>query len=305
MNPTDAQADVVPLDRTVGHLIRRAEQVNTAMWRAEFSREFTGPQFGLMVGILHNEPLDQSDVRRLISLDRSTAADVISRLVRNGLVVRARSTIDARRNTLTLTDDARAMLSEMTKRVLDMQERFMDPIPAGEREWFVEHLVLVAFAGPAPTEAEAFVPSRLATLPGHLIRRAEQIHDSHWTDLIGTRITPSQYALMAGIASEGIVDQRRAAALASLDTSSTSNIAGRLAGRDLISKEPDPQDKRRTLLSLTPDGWELMSNIGPAARAVQEVLLEPLRVSDSARFMGLLSTVAYRGRPVDSKIIAA
>ena len=300
------QPDVVAqLDWTVGHLLRRAQQVHTAIWLAEFNGEFTGPQFGLLLGIFHNGPLDQTAVGRLVSLDRSTAADVISRLVRRGWIVRSRDRTDARRNTLALTSDARAIVSEMTSRVLDTQERFMAPIAPGEREWFIDRLAMVAFAGRLPTEKEAFVPLRLVTLPGHLIRRAEQVHDSHWAELIGSRITPSQYGRLTGIASEELVDQRRAGALASLDRSSTSNIAGRLIGRGLIAKETDEGDRRRKLLSLTDEGWDLMNEVAPAMWKVQAALMEPLSGADANRLTGLLRTAAYRGRPVDERVFAA
>ncbi|WP_432828017.1 MarR family winged helix-turn-helix transcriptional regulator [Dactylosporangium sp. CA-092794] len=296
-------AVVLPLDLTPGHLLRRAQQVHTALWLAEFDREVTGPQFALLLAMTQNGPLDQNSVGQLVSLDKSTAADVIVRLQKYGWLDRTRDPSDARRNLLTLTRAARTAVRHLTAGVVAVQQRLVEPIAPARRHWFVEKLALLAYAGqvpapraarPAGERAEIAVPLRLEGAPGHLIRRAEQLHGSHWLTRVGPRLTPSQYGLLSAIASQHLLDQRDAGDRASLDKSSTSDIVGRLTRRGLIGREGDERDRRRKLLYLTDEAWQLMEEVEPAVRAVQAALVQPLPEDDAAELTELLRNVAYR-----------
>ena len=79
--PEDA---VLRLDSTAGHLVRRAQQVHTALWTAEFDGDLTGPQYALLSALSRQPSLDQRSAGRRASLDKSTAADVVARLQRSG-----------------------------------------------------------------------------------------------------------------------------------------------------------------------------------------------------------------------------
>jgi MarR family transcriptional regulator, organic hydroperoxide resistance regulator len=64
---------------------------------------------------------------------------------------------------------------------------------------------------------------------------------------------------------------------------------GRLARLGLLSKSPNPKDRRGILLALTPRGQAALVKLGPEIRAVNDDFFKPL---DHAGFQALASTAA-------------
>lgn len=94
--------------RHTGYLIRRAQQAHVATWTRMVSTEISSVQYSILVVL---DRLGEASQRQLcdeVDLDRSTIADLVRRMERRGLVARRRDPQDARRNTVTLTDDGLA-----------------------------------------------------------------------------------------------------------------------------------------------------------------------------------------------------
>jgi MarR family transcriptional regulator, organic hydroperoxide resistance regulator len=64
---------------------------------------------------------------------------------------------------------------------------------------------------------------------------------------------------------------------------------GRLARLGLLSKSPNPKDRRGILLALTPKGQAALVTLGPEIRAVNDDFFKPL---DRAAFQALASAAA-------------
>lgn len=288
---------VLPLDTTCGHLIRRAQQVHTSLWSAELNGDLTGPQYALLSAISREPALDQRSAGRLASLDKSTTADVVARLERNGWIRRDRDPSDGRRNTLSLTRVARSALVDVTARVQVVQDRLLEPLGYEDRDAFVRMLGRVAYAGAPAGERRGDVPLvlPLTTTPGHLVRRAEQVHGTLWAAHVADRVTPSQYALLCALAVRPDIDQTAAGEMASLDKSSAADIVARLIRRGWIASTRDPRDRRRKLLALSPVAVDAMAAVTPAVRTVQQELLAPLPPAEQQRLVELLRQVAYQG----------
>lgn len=94
-----------------------------------------------------------------MGLDRSTIAEVISRLTRRGLLRKTRDPRDGRRSRLAVTDEGRAVHRELTVRTGRMNEVFLAPLAPAEQTVFLDLLRRVADAaevlGDAGEEAEA------------------------------------------------------------------------------------------------------------------------------------------------------
>lgn len=103
--------------RYTGHLLRRAQQVHLAVWQQEVSTEVTSVQFAALAVLDRMPGASQAELGADLFLDRSTIADVVSRMVRRGLIARTQDTVDRRRKTLTLTADGRAALETLRPRV--------------------------------------------------------------------------------------------------------------------------------------------------------------------------------------------
>lgn len=298
-----ASAAVLPLDTTIGHLLRRAQQVHTALWAREFNGDLTGPQYALLSALTQQGAVDQRTAGRLASLDKSTAADVIARLQRNGWLGRDRDPSDGRRYLLSLTPPARAALQQITPRAADVQLELLEPLSRDDREWFVSALARVAYGGEppdVPAAQGAAVPVLagpalpMPEAPGHLIRRSEQLHGLHWARRVGATLTPSQYGVLSALAWNAPIDQGRAGDLASLDKSSTADIIARLVRRGLVAGTPDSRDRRRKLLVLTDRARTVLDEVTPAVALVQRDLIAPLQDPEAQRFGKLLQVVAYR-----------
>jgi hypothetical protein len=59
----------VDLSAQLGHLARRLQQANTALWHALVSEETTSPQFAVLNAVVDAENADQRTVGERIGLD--------------------------------------------------------------------------------------------------------------------------------------------------------------------------------------------------------------------------------------------
>ncbi|MEU1072150.1 MULTISPECIES: MarR family transcriptional regulator [unclassified Streptomyces] len=149
----------VDLSSHPGHLARRLQQVHHLLWNTMVSEQTTSPQFAVLNTLVASPGLDQRSVGERVGLDRSTIAEVVSRLTRRGLLRKTRDPRDGRRSRLAVTDEGRAAHRELTARTARMNEVFLAPLDPAEQGVFLDLLRRVADAaeglGRAAEEAEA------------------------------------------------------------------------------------------------------------------------------------------------------
>src|SRR3954454_5107128 len=133
----------------------------------------------------------------------------------------------------------------------------------------------------------------LYSMPGHLIRRAQQISSALFAEECGEfDLTSVQYAALVAIRENPDVDATRLSALIAFDRSTIGDVLERLEGKGWIERHPSPTDRRVKLLRLSPTGEDLLRRVEPAVRRVQERLLAPLAPSDQAKIVRLLAHLA-------------
>ena len=133
------------LHGTPGHLLRRAQQRAVELFiHAVGDDGLRPPQFALLVAAYQNPGANQSDLVRLTGIDRSTAADMITRLAGRGLVRRVRTKADGRANQLEVTRDGVAALEATLDSALRAQDEIIAPIPPGQRAQFLKNLARIA-----------------------------------------------------------------------------------------------------------------------------------------------------------------
>jgi DNA-binding MarR family transcriptional regulator len=116
-----------------GHLLRRAVQVMNMLWNEEVSHTITSPQFAAL-NALYSEPnLDQRTLGQRISLDRSTMAEVVSRLHVRGLVRSERDARDGRRKTINLTPKGLHSVKQLIPRTHAVTSRPVGPLDEEQR----------------------------------------------------------------------------------------------------------------------------------------------------------------------------
>ena len=137
--------DGIALHETPGHLLRRAQQRAVDLFvQAVGERGLRPPQFALLLAAYRNPDANQSELVRLTGIDRSTAADMITRLAGRGLIRRIRTEADGRANRLSVTAAGVAALEAAADRVERAQDRIVAPIPVGQRAQFLRNLARIA-----------------------------------------------------------------------------------------------------------------------------------------------------------------
>ncbi|MGA4838578.1 MarR family winged helix-turn-helix transcriptional regulator [Streptomyces sp. G45] len=136
----------VDLTTHPGHLARRLQQAHYLLWNAMVSEETTSPQFAVLNALVAEPGLDQRGVGERVGLDRSTIAEVISRLSRRGLIDKVRDPQDGRRSLLRLTAEGHRAHRKLTVRTARMNQVFLAPLTGEERAVFLDLLQRVADA---------------------------------------------------------------------------------------------------------------------------------------------------------------
>ncbi|MEW2612120.1 MarR family transcriptional regulator [Streptomyces sp. NPDC047880] len=129
-----------------GHLARRLQQAHYLLWNAMVSEEITSPQYAVLNTLVAEPGLDQRTVGERVGLDRSTIAEVISRLSRRGLLDKVRDPQDGRRSLLRITDEGVRTHRRLTVRTARMNQVLLAPLTADERTVFFDLIRRVADA---------------------------------------------------------------------------------------------------------------------------------------------------------------
>jgi MarR family transcriptional regulator, lower aerobic nicotinate degradation pathway regulator len=136
----------------------------------------------------------------------------------------------------------------------------------------------------------------LHSMPGHLIRRAQQISSALFAEECGEfDLTSVQYAALVAIKENPDVDATRLSTLIAFDRSTIGDVLTRLEAKGWAVRHHSGSDKRVKLLRLSPEGAKVLRRVEPAVRRVQKRLLAPLAPDDRLTLVRLLArlTDAY------------
>lgn len=127
-----------------GHLIRRAQQVHAAVFAETVSEQaLTTPQFAVLAALRKSPQIDQVRLCQRMAIDRSTIADVASRLEERGLIRRERDKLDARRNLLSLTRKGKALHDRTLPEVVEVGEKLLEPLTPAQRKQIIALLTAI------------------------------------------------------------------------------------------------------------------------------------------------------------------
>jgi DNA-binding MarR family transcriptional regulator len=141
-----------------GHLIRRAQQISTALFAEECAGfDLTAVQFAALAAIKANPEVDATRLSALIAFDRSTIGGVLERLEAKGWVRRSPSRADKRVKLLRLTLDGERLLRRVEPAVRRVQQRLLEPLAPADRATMLRLLAQLATVHndvtPAPLKA--------------------------------------------------------------------------------------------------------------------------------------------------------
>ncbi len=127
--------------------------------------------------------------------------------------------------------------------------------------------------------------------PGHLIRRAQQVHYWLWNAEVSSEVTSPQFAVLYALRAEKNIDQKTLGERVSLDRSTTAEVVARLKSRGLIQRFRDPRDGRRNLLRLTAAGVRTTERLIPKAVRMNRLLVSVLSEREQSELLRMLNLV--------------
>ncbi|UOR01512.1 MarR family winged helix-turn-helix transcriptional regulator [Leucobacter allii] len=119
--------------RYTGHLLRRLQQLHLALWTKHVSSDISSVQFAALAVLERRPGASQREVGEELDIDRSTVADLVRRMADHGLIERALSDSDRRRNVLRLTAPGRAELERLRPLVVALEPLLTGALDDGER----------------------------------------------------------------------------------------------------------------------------------------------------------------------------
>jgi DNA-binding MarR family transcriptional regulator len=128
------------------------------------------------------------------------------------------------------------------------------------------------------------IVGRVSRLARELEQRLEPVYKAHglepgWHDVLATlRRTGPPYRLRPTDLTDALM----------LTSSGTTKRLDRLEHAGLIEREPDPDDRRGTLITLTPAGHELIDSVTEAHLANERRILSALDAAEQRELANLL-----------------
>jgi MarR family transcriptional regulator, lower aerobic nicotinate degradation pathway regulator len=140
-------------------------------------------------------------------------------------------------------------------------------------------------------DADATETYRLQDQIGFILRKAHQRHVSIFAAHIAD-LTPPQFAALAKLADVGETSQNQLGQLIAMDAATVKGVIDRLKARGLVKLTKHEIDKRRLLVSLTPEGRDAVARLVPAAERITAETVAPLTAKEAATLMKLLAKLA-------------
>lgn len=123
---------------------------------------------------------------------------------------------------------------------------------------------------------------------GYVLRRVTQRHLSLFSELI-PELTTTQFAVLARLAEIGPQSQNHLGRATAMDAATVKGVVDRLARQGLVASSPDPQDRRRLIIELSPKGQVLFAQRVADAMRVSAHTIAPLSAVERVQLLELLS----------------
>jgi DNA-binding MarR family transcriptional regulator len=127
---------------------------------------------------------------------------------------------------------------------------------------------------------------------GFMLRVASQKHATIFQSHTNGKLTPTQFSTLIRLSEVGTVSQNQLGRLAAMDIATIKGVVDRLKAKGLIQSEPDLVDKRRSIITLSPRGQELISELKLAGLKITKETLAPLKPKEQQALLKLLRKIS-------------
>lgn len=127
--PSDAVAvdSLFKVEQQIGFILRKANQRHVAIFAAHIA-DLTPPQFAALSKLHDLGETSQNHLGTLIAMDAATVKGVVDRLSARGLVDVHKDEVDKRRLQVSLTDEGRRAVEDMTPIVRQITDDTLAPL---------------------------------------------------------------------------------------------------------------------------------------------------------------------------------
>ncbi|MFI9385641.1 MarR family winged helix-turn-helix transcriptional regulator [Kutzneria sp. NPDC052558] len=137
-------------------------------------------------------------------------------------------------------------------------------------------------------------PHRLSgTVIWLLGRAAQRGHQQAQERLAAAGIRKWHYAVLAALAEYGQQSQADIGRRLSLDRSDVVAVLNDLQGDGYVTREPDPADRRRNIVTISDAGLRALEGFDRLVAEADDRLLADVSAEDRARLIALLERIAH------------
>ena len=123
---------------------------------------------------------------------------------------------------------------------------------------------------------------------GFLLRLAAQRHAVIFQSMAPGKLTPTQFAALVRLAQSGPCSQNELGRRTAMDVATIKGVVDRLKAKDMVTATSDPDDKRRSILCISPDYRAAVQELVDVGHGISKATLAPLTAAESRTFLRLL-----------------
>ncbi|WP_424638980.1 MarR family winged helix-turn-helix transcriptional regulator [Embleya sp. AB8] len=140
------------------------------------------------------------------------------------------------------------------------------------------------------TDDDATTPARVRNLPSRMLSKAAMHADRLVSEgLAAEHARKWHFAVLVALTETGPASQSTLSRCTGIYRSDMVAVINELADRDLVERTPDPADRRRNIITVTPQGRAHLRRLDEIITQAQNDLLAPLTPPERAQLAGLLT----------------
>ena len=132
-------------------------------------------------------------------------------------------------------------------------------------------------------------PKRLQGLPSWRLSAAALVGDRLVNEALATEgVRKYHFRVLVALSDDGPLSQAELGRRLAIDRSDVAAIAAELEQRALLARTRDDRDRRRNVVTITPEGQAALARMDKAIAAAQTTLLAPLSSAEQRQLSELL-----------------